>query len=129
MRVKIDSADKLFSQYVRLRDMKCQRCFSRVEFNDKGLPISHQASHYFGRSAESTRFDPENVDTLCWGCHQHWGSTNREEYREFKIRQLGESGFKFLMIRNNAYKKKDRKFEVIKWKLALKELKNLSTPH
>lgn len=120
MKIKIDRADQTFSQYIRLRDGKCMRCGSRVELNDNGLPISHQASHYFGRGRENTRFDPENLDTLCWGCHQQWGSTNREDYRKFKIDQLGEKRFKLLSMRAEQYCKKDRKMRLIEAKLLLK---------
>jgi hypothetical protein len=122
MKIKIDVADTLFSQWIRIRDKSCRRCGSRVEFNDKGLPISHQNSHYFGRSAESTRFDPENGDCLCWGCHQYWGSDDKEGYRNFKIKQLGVIGFKLLEFRHNSYKKKDRKFEALIWREALKKI-------
>jgi len=108
MRIKIDKADTVFSQYIRLRDMKCKRCGSIVELNDKGLPVSHQASHYWSRGKESTRFDPENVDTLCFGCHQIWGGDEREEYKKFKVNQLGEDGFKKLDFRAHQLVKKDR---------------------
>lgn len=108
MRIKIDKADVTFSHYIRLRDKMCKRCFSPVRLNDKGLPVSHTASHYFGRGKENTRFDPENVDTLCLPCHVKWGSEDREDYRNFKIKQLGEQGFKNLCIRAEMYKKKDR---------------------
>jgi hypothetical protein len=121
MKIKIDQADQLFSQYVRLRDKHCMRCHSPVEFNEKGLPVSHQASHFFGRSSESVRFEPDNVDCLCWGCHQIWGSNDREAYRDFKLKQLGEKRFNSLKVQANNYKKKDRKLEVIKWRLALPE--------
>ncbi len=113
MAIKIDKADKVFSQYIRLRDKHCVRCMSKVQINSSGLPISHQASHYFGRGRENTRFDPQNVDTLCMGCHRIWGSDNREEYRAFKIMQLGQEGFDLLTLRANTTKKKDRKMEYI----------------
>lgn len=109
MRIKIDKADRTFSQYIRLRDRECKRCHSRVELNDNGLPISHHASHYFGRGKEGTRFDIDNVDCLCMGCHKIWGSDNREEYRRFKIRQIGERGFQLMELKANSYCKKDRK--------------------
>lgn len=122
MKLKIDPADKVFSQYVRKRDRFCLRCGSPVEFNDKGLPVSHQASHYYGRAKESTRFDPFNVDCLCMGCHLMWGSTDREAYRAFKIKQLGQEEFDLLTLRAGTYKKKDRKFEYLIAKELLKSL-------
>ena len=57
--IKRDKADVVFSQYIRLRDMECKRCHSPVQVNDKGLPVTHQASHFQGRKKESTRFDEE----------------------------------------------------------------------
>ena len=86
-KIKIDKADKVFSQYIRLRDKQCVRCGRRGEDTVEGLPIKGlQASHYFGRGNECTRFDVENVDCLCAGCHQYWDS-NKEDYRDFKIKQ------------------------------------------
>ncbi len=116
MFIRIDQADKFFSRYVReSQGWKCQRC-SRQYDRDEANAL--QASHYFGRANEATRFAPENVDALCMGCHQLYGSTNREDYREFKIKQLGAEGFKKLIVLSNSYKRKDRKLEAIRWKAA-----------
>ena len=122
MKIRIDKADRVFSQYIRLRDKRCVRCGSRVELNAQGLPISHQASHYFSRGKESTRFEISNVDTLCFFCHMKWGGDEREEYRAFKIKQLGEEGFKKLDILAHTLKKKDRKLAYIVAKQLLKEV-------
>ncbi|KKN71727.1 hypothetical protein LCGC14_0417930 [marine sediment metagenome] len=108
MRIKVDKADQMFSWYVRKRDDHCMRCLSPVGYNLKGQPNTHENSHYFGRRKENTRYDPENCDTLCTACHVTWGSEDREDYRDFKIKQLGEEGFKNLMIRSYLTKKKDR---------------------
>lgn len=121
-KIKIDKADATFSKYIRIRDKACVRCRRRGEMNKDGLTINGlQASHYFGRAKESVRFDPDNVDALCMGCHQEWGSNNREAYRDFKIKQLGEQGFKLLQIQANTYKKKDRAMALI---IAKKLLEN-----
>ena len=121
MRIKVDLADSLFSQFIRLRDKKCMRCSSLVKFNNKGLPISHEASHFYGRGHEATRFEIDNVDCLCMPCHRRWGSDDREDYRAFKLKQLGQKRFDSLMLQSNTYHRKDRKLEVIKWRLALNE--------
>lgn len=122
MKITIDSADKLFSQFIRIRDGQCMRCHSEVSFNDKGLPVSHQTSHYFGRARENTRFDEENADTLCMACHRIWGSEDKEGYRDFKVKQLGIRGFKYLTMRANTYKKRDRKLAYLYLKERLKDL-------
>ena len=126
MKIKICPADKVFSQYIRLRDKRCMRCGSRVEFNAKGLPVSHEASHYFGRGKESTRFNQKNVDCLCFACHRIWGSDDKEAYRNFKIKQLGEEGFNLLLLNSNMYCKRDRKLALIIAKERLKKLEGKS---
>lgn len=97
------------------------RCGSPVRLNGKGLPSSHTNSHYFGRGAQNTRFEPQNCDTLCYPCHVLWGSQNKEEYKVFKIHQLGETGFARLLLASNTYRKKDYVSERIYWRQQLKE--------
>jgi hypothetical protein len=111
MKIRISKEDESFSLYIRLRDQRCARCWTEGAGPIKtgGLQISH----YFGRAIESTRFDENNCDALCFGCHQYWSSTNRESYREFKIKQLGETGFKMLCIRASMKIKPDPKMQRI----------------
>jgi len=127
MRIQIDAADKVFSKYIRLRDGCCVRCYSPVRYNDNGDPISHQASHFWGRRKESVRFDPQNVDTLCTGCHQSWGGDKRKEYEEFKIGQMGQREFDKLKLIAHTPGKKDRKMQKIIWGKMYKELKDSKT--
>ena len=109
-KIKIDPADTAFSLYIRTRDgWTCQRCGRQYVPPTNGL----QCSHYFGRRRENTRFDPENCDSLCAGCHQYFGSDNREAYRDFKLKQLGQERHNWLILRANTYKKKDRKLALI----------------
>lgn len=121
MGMKSDPADKLFSQWIRRRDRECIRCFSPVFFNEKGVPKSHQNSHYFGRAKQGTRFEPDNCDTLCHGCHRLWEKEDREDYREFKINQLGEERFNSLRLQSQLYHKKDYMAERIYWRIRLRE--------
>lgn len=115
-KVKIDEADRLFSLYIRIRDKwSCVRCGKTYEKGNAAL----QNSHFYGRRMESVRFDPENCDALCYGCHRYWEKEDREAYREFKVKQLGQKGYDLLMLRAHQYKKKDRKMERIIWRAAL----------
>lgn len=109
MRIKIDKADETFSIYIRIRDKRCVRCGKPGQEDSNGRPIlGLECSHYFGRARETTRFDPDNCDALCFGCHRYWETQNREEYRDFKIQQLGKKGFEKLRIRAEMIGKKDR---------------------
>jgi len=91
----VKKADGLFSKFIRERDGKCVRC-GKTEYL--------QCSHFWPRAISSTRFDPENCDTLCYGCHygdryHGWEYAKQGEYRDFKIKQLGDEGYKNLALR------------------------------
>lgn len=122
MNIKRDPADEWFSKYVRLLAGECRRCHSWVKYNDKGDPISHQASHFQGRAKEATRFDLENVDCLCGGCHQYF-TANPFEHTQWQIQTKGEDVVNAVVLRSNSYKKKDRKMEAMIWKKAYQDLK------
>lgn len=121
MKVKIDPADRVFSQYIRLRDRACKRCRSPVKINDKGLPISHQASHFQGRRKENTRFDELNADTLCTGCHMYF-TANPAEHYAWQVEQKGQEAVDNIVLASNTYCKKDRKLWFIYWGKKLKEI-------
>lgn len=118
--IKIDPADKAFSQWIRLRDRECRRCHSPVRFNEKGLPISHQASHFKGRRKEATRFEPLNVDTLCGGCHAYF-TENPAEHEAWQVMVKSQKVVDKLILQSNTYAKKNRELEKIYWRQKLKE--------
>jgi 5-methylcytosine-specific restriction endonuclease McrA len=118
--IKIDPADKVFSEYVRRRDKRCV-CCGRIGQGEKGIG-GLQCSHFWSRGNESTRFDPENCDALCAGCHKRWGGDYRKEYEAFKVKQLGIKRFKALDVKAHSTVKKDRKMALIVAKQLLKEI-------
>lgn len=83
------SADKKMSSFIRKRDGKCLKC---------GRKDGLTHSHFFGRSNYSTRYEPDNGDTLCVWCHEEWETEKAEGkgYYRFKIRQLGKERFDIL---------------------------------
>jgi len=92
-KIRITKADEKFSKYIRTRDgWICQRCGRRYTPPTNGL----QCSHFWGRANKCTRFDPENCDALCYGCHSLWEGNKQGDYRDFKIRQLGKKGYEAL---------------------------------
>lgn len=122
--IKRDKADTVFSQFIRLRDGKCMRCGSEIKVNDKGLPISHQASHFQGRGKEATRFDGENVDCLCGACHMYFTS-HPAEHVAWQIKYKGQEKVDQIILRSNLYHKKDREMAYIYWNQRLIELKEM----
>lgn len=119
--IKRDKADTVFSQWIRLRDGECRRCHSSVRLNDKGLPVSHQASHFMGRKKEATRFDPENVDTLCGACHMYF-TAHPALHLAWQVETKGQSVIDQVILRSNTYHKKDRQAEFLYWSNKLKEM-------
>ncbi len=100
--MKLRKADQVFSAWIKKRDKyTCQRCDKIYPVKWKGL----HNSHFIGRRNEATRFLPENCDALCYGCHS-WFGQNREEYRKWKMKKLGEECFNVLMARKNSIIKK-----------------------
>jgi hypothetical protein len=89
----------------------------QYEVGDKGL----HNSHFYGRANENTRFEPDNCDALCHGCHRYF-TANPEFYRTWKLKQLGQKRYDTLMLQAHTYKKKDRKMELIIWTEALKAM-------
>lgn len=117
-KVKIDAADRAFSQYIRTRDKwTCQRCNTYY----KPPTMALHCSHFQGRGKEATRFDPSNADALCYGCHQYFTSHPAEHYN-WQVERKGQAVIDELVMRSNTYKKKDRKFEAALWRAELIEL-------
>ena len=115
--VKIDVADQAFSKYIRTRDnWTCQRCNKRYEPPTNAL----QCSHFMGRGKENTRFEPDNADALCYGCHRYF-TAQPALHLAWQVERKGQERIDSLVIQSNKYKKKDRKAEVLIWRQALKE--------
>lgn len=92
-------ADLEFSHFIRDRDGK--RCF----FCGKE---GSQNSHFWGRAASSTRYDPLNCDYACGGCHMRHEGSKQGTYRDMKIRQLGKRGYDLLEKRYRETMKRDK---------------------
>ena len=82
-------ADKIFSLFIRERDRHCFFCNN---------PAS-QCSHFWGRANSATRYDPENCDGICGGCHMRHEGNKQGLYREMKLKQLGKERYNKLYNR------------------------------
>lgn len=99
--IKRTATDKAISDCVRCAaDWTCERCGRKFGGPSQGL----HASHYRGRSGRSTRWTPDNLDALCYGCHMHLGG-HRFEYDEFKLDKIGEERLDALRLMANKPKK------------------------
>ncbi len=116
--IKLRPTDTKFSLYIRAkRRWTCEYC-KRICRDWTGETIFYklEASHYFGRKHENTRFDEENVRVLCFLCHKDLGGYTKAENGEYDLwikRLLGEQGYKKLMLRAFTYKKQDDKMDML----------------
>jgi 5-methylcytosine-specific restriction endonuclease McrA len=120
MKIQITKLDRLFSTYIRTRDkFTCQRCGKYYEPPTKAL----HCSHFWGRSNKKVRWDEENADAHCYGCHQYLGS-RPVEFTEWKKKQLGDKRFEMLNVRANwrDYSKADTEALFMYYTQKLKEL-------
>ena len=67
--MKRDKADILFSRYIKLLSVgECKRCGKYVGVNSRGL----HCAHWRGRGRYTTRFERDNAQALCYGCHSYF---------------------------------------------------------
>lgn len=117
-KIKIDPADRAFSLYIRTRDgWCCQRCGNQYTPPTSAL----HCSHFQGRGKEGTRFEPDNCDALCYGCHRYFTAQPGEHYN-WQVKRKGQARVDSLILQSNTYKKKQRKDEKLIWTLALEDL-------
>ncbi len=114
MKIRIDSLDILFSQFIRLRDKVCQRCFAQ------GNSIA--CAHFHGRSSKSVRWDEDNACALCLGCHSYLDGHPVEKV-EFFQQRLGQEKFDLLGSRARTPARYiDKQAITVYLKLKIKEL-------
>lgn len=115
--MKLRKADSVFSKVIKKkRGYKCERCGAIHDEKSRGLHLAH----FHGRRKESTRFDEENVDILCYGCHSYFHQ-NPDEHKAWKKLKLGKKKFDLLTIRANTPQKKDDKLVIMIYKKELDE--------
>ena len=83
-----------------------------------------QVAHIIPRSHFNTRWDLDNLITLCWNCHFNWAHKNPLEFAEFVKEKLGEKKYNDLKIRGQM-SARGQDLEMIR--LYLESLKRKST--
>ena len=120
-KVKIFPSDREWSNYVRTRDQwTCQRCNKQYQPPTSAL----HCSHFWSRGNWSVRYDDDNCEALCYGCHSYLGG-NPNEHHEYKLEKLGEERFEALRERRNDHKSGSRKYYLSKeFRKIIKEKKD-----
>jgi len=114
MKITISPLDKLFSDYIRLRDKVCQRCFAPKN--------SIACAHFHGRSSKSVRWDEDNACALCMGCHSYLDGHPLEKV-EFFAKKLGQERFQNLNARYRiTWPRPDKKMLTIYYREQIRKL-------
>lgn len=120
--------DKIFSEYIRLRDSKNFgfKAFKCISCGQIKPYAQADCGHYFSRVHLATRFDELNCNAECKFCNR-FKADHLEGYREHLIEKIGEARFEFLKVKHTNYcKMGDLEYkELIKYYQAkIKLLKN-----
>lgn len=100
----VKKLDKVFSQYIRLRDAMPGGVFRCISCG-RTLPIGRaDCGHYFSRRHMSTRFDEDNCNAECSYCNR-FDAEHLIGYRENLIRKIGLRRYQLLGVRANETKK------------------------
>ena len=100
----VKKLDKVFSQYIRLRDafpngtFRCISCGRIKPFEQA------DAGHYHSRRHMSTRFDELNVSSECRACNR-FSADHLIGYRENLIKKIGIQRFQLLEVKAHSTKK------------------------
>ena len=117
-KAKIFPSDREWSKYIRTRDMwTCQRCSKQYDPPTSAL----HCSHFWSRGNWSVRFDEDNTEALCYGCHSYLGG-NPVEFHKYYLEKLGQERFDALEKRKNTPKSGSVKYYKSKeFRLTIKE--------
>jgi hypothetical protein len=109
-KAKIFPSDREWSKYIRTRDMwTCQRCSKQYDPPTSAL----HCSHFWSRGNWSVRFDEDNTEALCYGCHSYLGG-NPVEFHKYYLEKLGQERFDALEQRKNNKKSGSRTYYLSK---------------
>lgn len=113
-----DKIDKVFNEYIRLRDGACVIC---------GNIESLQCSHYWGKKARpAVRWDELNAHAMCAKCHFLHHHGHEAIYADFMYTQYGKGKVDELTKKSTGQSKWNRSEldgKLTYWKGKLHEIK------
>lgn len=98
----IKKLDKVFSEYIRLRDsngrfFKCISCGNLKPYGQA------DCGHYYSRRHMATRFDEDNCHAECRSCNR-FKADHLIGYRENLIAKIGQKRFDLLWLKSSQMK-------------------------
>ena len=96
----IDKLDRVFSAYIRLRDVMPNGYFRCISCGHIKPFAEADAGHFFSRRHMATRFDETNVWSECRGCNR-FSADHIIAYQANLIKKIGMSRFELLRVKAN----------------------------
>lgn len=100
----VKKLDKVFSQYIRLRDASPNGAFRCISCGKIKPFDQSDCGHYHSRRHMSTRFDEENCNSECRFCNR-FSADHLIGYRENLIKKIGTHRFQMLEVKAHQTKK------------------------
>ena len=113
--------DEVFSRYIRLlAGGYCKRCWLMGKGKEIGFS-KLAACHFHTRHKHSVRWDEDNVQALCSGCHRFLDDNHYDKI-EFWLQLLGQESLAALDKRAEDLRKVDKEYFLSYYKERLKEM-------
>lgn len=100
----VDKLDRIFSQYIRLRDVMPNGYFRCISCGKVKPYEQSDCGHFFSRRHMATRFDEDNCNSECKGCNR-FSADHLIGYQVNLIRKIGQDRYERLVWRHNSTKK------------------------
>lgn len=100
----VDKLDRIFSQYIRLRDVMPNGYFRCISCGKIKPYEQSDCGHFFSRKHMATRFDEDNCNSECKGCNR-FSADHLIGYQVNLIRKIGQDRYERLVWRHNSTKK------------------------
>lgn len=99
----VDKLDRLFSRYIRLRDVMPNGYFRCISCGQIKPYEQSDCGHYFSRRNMATRFDEDNAHAECRNCNR-FKADHLHNYNLNLIDKIGLKRFNFLVYKSNTIK-------------------------
>ena len=100
----IAKLDRIFSKYIRLRDVMPNGYFVCISCGQIKPFEKADCGHFFSRKHMATRFDEDNAHCECSQCNR-FSSDHIARYQVNLVRKIGQKRFEKLVWKHNSTKK------------------------
>lgn len=96
--------DRIFSKYIRLRDVMPNGYFMCISCGQIKPFDKADCGHFFSRTHMATRYDEDNCNAECSACNR-FSADHIATYQINLVRKIGQKRFEKLVWKHNSIKK------------------------